>query len=77
MGTHIEIAVPPGEAGSKLSRRILDQIEDLVRQTKSYRGKVISLEAADRYSDHSGVIRVHKLRKVQREDVVLRERTLQ
>ena len=53
-GTHIEIAVPPGEDGSHLSRRLLDELEALVRQTASYRGKVISLESPDRYSGHHG-----------------------
>ena len=53
-GTHIEIAVPPGETGSQLSRRFLDDIENLVRKTASYRGKVISLESPDRYSGQQG-----------------------
>jgi hypothetical protein len=59
-GTHIEVAVPPGETGSKLTRRHFDQLESLVRQTASYRGKVISLESPDRYSGHHGPLRVHK-----------------
>jgi hypothetical protein len=75
-GVHIEIAVPPGEAGARLSRQVLDDIEDLVKQTRSYRGKVISLEAADRYSGHTGVIKVHKLRSVRREEVILPRKTL-
>jgi hypothetical protein len=76
-GTHIEIAVPPGEAGSHLSRRLLDELEALVRQTASYRGKVISLESPDRYSGQHGPLRVHKLRNVQRDEVILPEKTLQ
>ena len=76
-GTHIEIAVPPGESGSERSRRLFDELEALVRQTASYRGKVISLESPDRYSGHQGPLRVHKLRKVQRNEVVLPEKTLQ
>jgi hypothetical protein len=76
-GTHIEIAVPPGEAGSQLSRRLLDELEVLIRQTASYRGKVISLESQDRYSGHLGPLRVHKLRDVQRDAVILPEKTLQ
>jgi hypothetical protein len=76
-GTHIEIAVPPGEDGSHLSRRLLDELEALVRQTASYRGKVISLESPDRYSGHHGPLRVHKLRNVQRDEVILPEKTLQ
>lgn len=76
-GTHIEIAVPPGESGSELSRRLFDELEALVRQTASYRGKVISLESPDRYSGHQGPLRVHKLRNVQRNEVILPEKTLQ
>jgi AAA+ superfamily predicted ATPase len=76
-GVHVEVAVLPGEEGAKLSRRLLDGIEELVRETKSYRGKVISLEASDRYTGHSGVIKVHKLRSVHREEVILPIKTMQ
>jgi hypothetical protein len=76
-GTHVEIAVPPGEMGAKLSRRVFDQLETLVQRTASYRGKVLSLEAADRYSGRTGLLRVHKLRQVRRDEVILPEKTLQ
>ena len=76
-GVHVEIAVPPGDAGFKLSRTFLDEIERLINQTASYRGKVISLEAMHRYSGKAGEVRVHKLRAVRREDVILPEKTLQ
>jgi hypothetical protein len=76
-GVHVEVAVPHGEAGARFSRQLLDQIETLVNESKSYRGKVISLEASDRYSGHTGVIRVHKLRGVRREEVILPPKTLQ
>jgi ATPase family associated with various cellular activities (AAA) len=76
-GTHIEIAVPPGASGSERSRRLFDELEARVRQTASYRGKVISLESPDRYSGHQGPLRVHKLRNVQRNEVILPEKTLQ
>jgi AAA+ superfamily predicted ATPase len=76
-GTHVEIAVPPGEEGAELSRGLLDQLESLVKRTASYRGKVISLEETDRYSGGGGEVRVHKLRSVRREEVILPEKTLQ
>jgi len=76
-GTHVEIAVPPGEIAAKLSRQIFDRLEALVKRSASYRGKVISLEASDRYSGHTGSLRVHKLRNVRREEVILPEKTLQ
>jgi AAA+ superfamily predicted ATPase len=76
-GTHLEVAVPPGEAGVSLSRKLLDDIEAKVRQTSTYRGKVISLEELDRYSGQGGGLRVHKLKSVCREEVILPEKTLQ
>ena len=75
-GVHVEIAVPAGEAGAKISRLLFDEVETVVRQTASYRGKVLSLETADRYSGQVGTLRVHKLRNVAREQVILPERTI-
>jgi len=75
-GIHIEVAVLPGEAGMWVTRKLLDEIEADVRQTSTYRGKVISLEEVDRYSGQGGTLRVHKLRSVRREDVILPEKTL-
>jgi hypothetical protein len=76
-GGHLEIAVPPGELGSSLSRRMFEELEALVKKTASYRGKVISLEQPDRYSGQIGTLRVHKLRGVRREEVILPAKTLQ
>jgi hypothetical protein len=76
-GGHLEIAVPPGELGSSLSRRMFEELEALVKKTASYRGKVISLEQPDRYSGQIGTLRVHKLRVVRREEVILPAKTLQ
>lgn len=75
-GIHLEIAVLPGEKGAELSRNLFQRLEERVRSTASYRGKVISLEAADRYTGRAGPLRVHKLRSVRREDVILPEKTL-
>lgn len=75
-GAHIEIAVPTGEKGAELSRRLLKDIEALVKSTASYKGKVISFEMTQRYSGDTGNLRVHKLRAVSREDVILPVKTL-
>ena len=75
-GVHLEIAVTPGEAGLALSHKFLDEVERQINQTGSYRGKVISLEATHSYSGKSGGVKVHKLRSVQREEVILPEKTL-
>jgi len=76
-GVHIEIAVPPGEASDLFSRQLFDRLEKLVRRASSYRGKVISLEQMDNYSGQAGTIRVHKLRAVRREELILPEKTIQ
>ena len=75
-GLHLEIAVPPGEQGLELTRRLLDQIERKVTQAGSYRGKVLSLEASDDYSGAVGGIKVHRLKTVRREEVILPDKTL-
>jgi hypothetical protein len=75
-GSHVEVAVPPGEAGARLSRTLLSQLEKMVHESGSYRGKVISLEATHDYSGMGGTVRVHKLHPVLREEVILPDKTL-
>jgi len=74
-GLHIEIARLPGRKAD-LSRALIDQIEKIISLGQSYRGKVLSLERLDNYSGKSGGIKVHKLRAVSREQVILPDRTL-
>jgi hypothetical protein len=75
-GTNVEVAVPPGEKGAEIARCLLDNIETRVRGASSYRGKVLSLEAANRYDGSMGPIRVHKLRQVRADQLVLPQQTV-
>jgi hypothetical protein len=75
-GTSIEIVVQPGEKGAELARRVLDRIEKRVKSASSYRGRVISLGSADRYTGAMGAIRVHKLKRVERDQLVLPTKTI-
>jgi hypothetical protein len=75
-GVHLEIAVPPGEEAAAVSRTFLESTEALVKQTGSYRGKVLSLEAASDYSGTAGSVKVHRLSVVTRDEVILPEVTL-
>jgi len=77
LGVHIEVAVPPGEEGATFSRAFFRQLEEMVNRAGTYKGKVISLEVIDRYSGHSGAIKVHRLRTVQRGEVILPASTLE
>lgn len=73
---HVEIVVPPGEAGNHIIRNYFNELETAVNKASAYRGKVLSLEREHPYSGKSTEILVHKLPEVQREDVILPEQTL-
>jgi AAA+ superfamily predicted ATPase len=75
-GMYIEVAVPAGEKGLNLARSFMDELERIMSQIGSYRGKVLSLEMIRSFSGKSGTIRVQKLRNVTREEVILPEKTL-
>lgn len=53
------------------------KLQDSVNQSRCYRGKILSLESGDHdYSGRSGEIKVHRLRTVERDDVILPPATL-
>jgi hypothetical protein len=53
-----------------------DRVESAVRESSSYRGKVLSLEEDTDYSGNSVGIVVHRLEAIDREQVILPETTL-
>jgi hypothetical protein len=75
-GVHVEIAVPAGERGAKLSEEFFRDLEVRVAAGRTYRGRVISLESYQDFSGRGGAVKVHRLHKVDREDVILPEKTL-
>jgi ATPase family associated with various cellular activities (AAA) len=75
-GVHIELAVPKGEQGLQFSEDFFRQLEVRVNSGGTYRGRVISLESQREYSGRGGAVKVHRLRAVQREEVILPEKTL-
>jgi len=75
-GVHVELAVPKGEQGLQFSEDFFRQLELRVNSGGTYRGRVISLESQQEYSGRGGTVKVHRLRSVQREDVILPEKTL-
>jgi ATPase family associated with various cellular activities (AAA) len=75
-GWHLEVAVPSHEQGIELTRRLFEQIERKVTRAGSYRGRVLSLESPDNYSGAVQGLKVHRLKTVRREEVILPEKTL-
>jgi ATP-dependent 26S proteasome regulatory subunit len=71
---HLEIAVIPGEAGEHQTRRILAGFDEAIKDTRVYRGRVLSFERDQLYG-YAG-LQVHALPEVTREQVILPEHTL-
>ena len=70
-GVHVEIAVPSGDAGAMFSAEFFRDLESRVAAGKTYRGRVISLESFHDYSGRGGSVKVHRLHRVERDDVIL------
>lgn len=76
LGVQVEVATAAGDAGLKFSERFFDTLEKAISKGRTYRGKVISLEGGVDYTGRSGSVKIHRLRRVQREDVILPDKTL-
>jgi hypothetical protein len=76
-GWHVEVAVPVGRAGQELTQAYFRELEESVRISASYRGKILSLECEPHYGGMAGgSIVVHRLPPVARGDVILPDSTL-
>jgi hypothetical protein len=75
-GVQVEIAVPTGERGAKFSQELFRDLELLVSKGQTYRGRIISLEGHIDPMGGGSMVRVHRLAKVNREDVILPQKTL-
>lgn len=73
----LQIATAGDEAGEQISRKFFRHIEQGVLDARSYRGKVLSFEQEDSYSGASTGVKVHRLRSVAREEVILPAKTLE
>jgi hypothetical protein len=76
LGVQVDVATPGSEAGIKFSEQFFDRLEKNISTGRTYRGKVISLETAFDYTGRTGNVKVHRLRSVRREDVILPEKTV-
>src|SRR5258706_567612 len=75
-GLNVANLVTANREYPELARSVLDTIESRVRAASSYRGKVLSLEAANHYGGAIGPIRVHKLKQVAANQLVLPQKTV-
>jgi hypothetical protein len=75
-GVGVEIAVAAGERGAQFSQDFFRQLEQVISEGRSYRGRIISLEAHHHMMGGGSSMKVHRLAKVKREDVILPQKTL-
>jgi cell division protease FtsH len=76
LGVRFQIATFSNAQGAAISERFLTALERTVNDCPSYRGKILSLEELQDYSGQSTGIKVHKLRTVSQEQVILPAKTL-
>jgi len=75
-GVGVEIAVASGEKGLQFSQDLFHKLEKEISEGRSYRGRIISLEAHHHLMGGGSSVKVHRLAKVNREDVILPKSTL-
>lgn len=75
-GVGVEIAVGAGEHGLQLSQDLFRQLEQAISEGRTYRGRIISLEAHHHPMGGGSSVKVHRLAMVKREDVILPKGTL-
>lgn len=73
----VQVAALKGPEGDEVTKDFFAHLEHVVQQAPSYRGKILSLEQEECYAGTTGGIKVHKLRTVQRDQVVLPKKTLE
>lgn len=76
-GLRIQIATINDESGTKISKTFFKRVEKAMLESACYRGKILSLEMPRHYSGVSTGITVHKLKAVDREQVILPRKTLE
>ena len=68
----VEIAVPRDHPdGQDFASKCLRPFSDAVAQSRSYRGKVLSLEKQDSYSGRVAGIHVHRMKRIDPSEVIL------
>jgi hypothetical protein len=73
----VEIATVRGDAGERVVRTLFAALEAALSASRSYRGKVLSLEKEPHMAGTASSVLVHRLPPVSREEVILPRATLE
>jgi SpoVK/Ycf46/Vps4 family AAA+-type ATPase len=72
----VEIAVPDNAAGRALGDDCMNAFDAAIAEASTYRGKIISMERDDDFRGRSASVRVHRVSKVRKRDLVLPDKTV-
>jgi hypothetical protein len=76
-GMQFQVATANTPEGTRITQDFFKNLEGAVLKAESYRGKILSLEQSEHsYTGEAAGIKVHKLRTVEREQVILPAKTL-
>lgn len=76
-GVGFQVATVNNAEGTRITQEFFQHLEESVLRAESYRGKILSLEQSEHsYSGEAAGIKVHRLRSVAREQVILPRATL-
>jgi hypothetical protein len=77
-GLQFQLAAANDADGTRIAQAFFKHLEESILRAESYRGKVLSLEHEEHsYSGESSGIKVHRLKAVERDQVILPARTLE
>lgn len=73
----VQVAAANDETGVSVTRGFFRHLESAVQNAQCYRGKILSLEQDSSYYGHASGVKVHRLGKLERGQVVLPAKTLE
>lgn len=75
-GVQIEYVTQGNENSRKLADVFFGDLQQRVEESKCYRGKILSFEQSEDYEGLVSGVKVHELKHVEREEVILPQKTL-
>ena len=75
-GVQIEYVTRNTETAQELADSFFGDLQEQVENSKCYRGKILSFEQTDDYHGRVAGVKVHELKRVERDEVILPQKTL-
>ena len=72
----IEYVTRNTEAAQALADSFFNNLQEQVESSRCYRGKILSFEQSDDYNGRGTGVKVHELKRVKRDEVILPQKTL-